>query len=157
MGNNQYFENTDEGNITGHMVKKYGKQLNSERVIAINGERGRQSELLQEGLNIIPFVRVIYDISMEPYVIIPEGKCGLLTAIDGSPLGKDLFTAPDWVTKDLNHKRDSIEQSMIDPKTFIENNGKKGPQLNILKPGEYKINTFMWDIAIVPSTAITEN
>lgn len=141
---------------TGHLTKKYGRQLEGDRVIAVNGERGRQADLLQEGLNIIPFVRVLYDIDFVPYEKISEGQVGLLTAVDGSPLGKDLFIAPDWVNPNQESKRDSIEKSMLDPKCFIENGGRKGPQLNVLKPGEYKINKYMWKVEIVDATRIPD-
>jgi len=141
---------------TGHLIKKYGTKLNGDRVIAINGERGRQSELLQEGLNFSPFIRVLYSISYVPYQKIEQGQLGLLTSVDGSPLGKDLFIASDWVSPDMEYKRDSIERNMLDPKYFILNGGKKGPQLNTLKPGEYKINKFMWNVDIVDATRVPD-
>jgi len=140
--------------MTGHLTKKYGKPLDGNRVIAINGERGRQADLLQEGLNFKPFVRVVYSIDYVNYEKIDEGQVGLLTAVDGSPMGKDLYIAPDWVTNESD--RDSIERNMLDPRYFIEHGGKKGPQLNLLKPGEYKINKFMWKVDIVDATRIPD-
>jgi hypothetical protein len=136
--------------------KKYGKELAKNRVIAINGERGRQSWVLQEGLTFSPFINVLYDITNKEYINIEEGKVGLLTAFDGTPLGKDIYIAPDWVPENMENKRDSIEMSMLDPENFIKNNGKKGPQLNVLKPGKYKINTYMWNVDIQPATRIPD-
>lgn len=178
---------------TAHLIKKYGKELPTNRVIAINGERGRQSQLLQEGLNISLFVRVLYDIEFVPYEKINEGEVGLLSAVDGTPMGKDLFIAPDWVQPvwvedtissidsnlvkknelillevltngkylvkrlyDREDKRDSIERAMLDPVNFIKNGGNQGPQLNVLKPGEYKINKYQWDVKIVPVTRVPD-
>ena len=136
--------------------KKYGKELPPDRVVAINGERGRQSWVLQEGLTFMPFINVIYDIENVPYINVEEGQVGLLTAYDGEPLDKNIYIAPDWVPKNMENKRDSIEMAMLDPKTFIESGGKKGPQLNVLKPGKYKINTYMWNVDIQPATRIPD-
>jgi len=160
---------------TAHLIKKYGSKLDGNRVIAINGERGRQAEILQEGLNISLFVNVIYDVEFVPYEIIGEGQVGLLTSVDGSPLGKDLYIAPDWLTMFSENKivkvndsvsydtvilpenrRSEIETMMLDPKYFIEHGGKKGPQLNVLRPGEYKINKYMWKVEIVDATRIPD-
>jgi regulator of protease activity HflC (stomatin/prohibitin superfamily) len=140
----------------GHLTLKYGVGLDGDRVIAINGERGRQDWVLQEGLNIKPFINVFYDIENVPYVKIEEGKTGLLTAVDGYSLDNGLFIAPDWVPTNMENKRDSIERAMLDPKTFIESGGKKGPQLNVLKPGEYKINTYMWNVDIVDAYRVPD-
>jgi len=158
---------------TAHLVKKYGNELENGRVIAVNGERGRQSDLLQEGLNISLFVRVLYDIEFVSYEKIGEGQVGLLTAVDGSPLGQDLFIAPDWITlfsdtvqvrvndsttydSIVYEDRPIVETKMLDPKYFIENGGKKGPQLNVLTPGEYKINKYQWKVEIVEATRIPD-
>jgi len=141
---------------TLHLTKKYGSELKGDRVIAVNGERGRQGRLLQEGFIFSPFIRIINDLEQVPYVKIEEGQVGLLTAVDGRPLGKDLFIAPDWVTPDMENKRDSIERSMLDVKSFLNNNGYKGPQLNVLKPGEHKINTYMFDVEIVEATRVPD-
>lgn len=140
----------------GQLTLKYGAGLDEGRVIAINGERGRQGWVLQEGLNIRPFINVLYDIENVPYVVIKQGKVGLITAADGQPLGKDLFIAPDWVPENMENSRDSIERMMLDPKFFIQNGGKKGPQLNVLKPGEYKINTYMWNVDTVDAYRVPD-
>jgi len=142
---------------TAHLTKKFGSELIDGRVIAINGERGRQSILLQEGWSFNLGIRVLNDIEFVPYEVIPEGMVGLLTAVDGAPLGKDLFIAPDWVDMFPDSiQRNDIERNMLDPKYFIENGGRKGPQLNVLTPAEYKINKFMWNVDIVPATKIPD-
>jgi len=136
--------------------KKYGTELPPDRVIAIDGERGRQSWVLQEGLSFSPFINVLYDIEDIEYVNVKEGEVGLLTAYDGDPLDKDIYIAPDWVPSNMENKRDSIEMSMLDPEFFITQGGKKGPQLNVLKPGKYKINKYMWGVDIQPATRIPD-
>jgi len=141
---------------TAHLTRNFGAELTNGRVIAINGERGRQSTLIQEGWSFNLFVRIINDVEFVPYEVIPEGMVGLLTAVDGAPLG-NLFIAPDWIEMFPDSiERNFIENNMLDPKFFIEHNGKKGPQLNVLTPAEYKINKFMWNVDIVPATKIPD-
>lgn len=152
---------------TAHMIKKYGgSHLPVGRVIAVDGEMGRQSRLLQEGINFQPFINVIYEIEQVPNVVIEPGKVGLLTSIDGIPLdqSKDEFIAPDWVSASytydglidsvLEENRTQIEKNMLDPEYFLNHNGRKGPQLNVLPPGEYKLNRYLWKVTAVPATDV---
>lgn len=44
-----------------------------------------------------------------------------------------------------------------DGRAFLENNGQKGPQAAFLTPGSYRINTFLFEIVMVPITRIQEN
>lgn len=69
---------------TAHLTKKFGVELRGDRVIAINGERGRQADMLQEGWLFSPFIEILYDIDYVPYEVISEGQVGLLKAVDGA-------------------------------------------------------------------------
>jgi len=40
--------------------------------------------------------------------------------------------------------REEIERNMLDADFFLRNGGKKGPQSNVLKPGTYAINTYLF-------------
>jgi regulator of protease activity HflC (stomatin/prohibitin superfamily) len=40
---------------------------------------------------------------------------------------------------------------------FLANHGKKGPQVGILRPGTYRINTILFNIAKAPAVKIPEN
>ena len=34
---------------------------------------------------------------------------------------------------------------MLDAETFLQNGGQRGPQLTVLTPGTYRLNTYLWD------------
>jgi uncharacterized membrane protein YqiK len=133
----------------GLVVKKYAlsgaKRLPDGRIIAINGEAGMQAKALAPGLywGMWPWQ---YAITMEAFTIIEQGKLGLVKAKDGAPmdmgrvLGKPV---------DCDKFQDAI--------AFLDNKGQKGPQAAFLTPGSYRINTFLFEIVMVPITQIHEN
>jgi len=42
--------------------------------------------------------------------------------------------------------KDEIEKRMINTEFFLKNGGRKGPQFNVLKPGKYPINPYLFDV-----------
>jgi uncharacterized membrane protein YqiK len=133
----------------GLVIKKYAlsgsKRLPDGRIIAINGEAGMQAKALAPGLywGMWPWQ---FTINMESFTIIEQGKLGLVKAKDGAPmdmgrvLGKPV---------DCDKFQDAI--------AFLDNRGQKGPQAAFLTPGSYRINTFLFEIVMVPITQIHEN
>src|ERR1700748_1874257 len=133
----------------GLVVKKYvlsgNKRLPDGRIIAINGEAGMQAKALAPGLywGMWPWQ---YGVNMEQFTIIEQGKLGLVKAKDGASmdtgrvLGKPV---------DCDKFQDAI--------AFLDNKGQKGPQAAFLTPGSYRINTFLFEIEMVPVTQIHEN
>ncbi len=78
------FVDADE---TGHRVKIYfGGDLKDGAIIAAQGEKGPQAEILPPGFQFEPFLNILYDVTMKQVVVIPEGRYGLLLAQDGRPL-----------------------------------------------------------------------
>ncbi|MHC4553651.1 MAG: SPFH domain-containing protein, partial [Planctomycetota bacterium] len=83
----------------------------------------------------------LYKISKQKDIVITDGMVGLMTAKDGLALPPDTVYAPEWENPD----------KMVDAKYFLtEGQGNKGPQLTVLKPGNYKINTALFEIKMVP-------
>ena len=75
---------------TGHLVRIYlGDDLKKGAIIATSGEKGPQAEFLPPGFHPQPFLRVLYDVTMEDVVEIPAGSYGYLVARDGRPLRTD--------------------------------------------------------------------
>lgn len=154
----------------GLLYQKFGGVSNTTGNIAADGENGRQARILSEGMNFKAFVNVINDVTTVPTVKIADGQMGLLTAKDGLPLPAGEYIAPDWVTVaeeriaeergvdpseiNLESKRDSIEKAMLDATNFLTYGGQKGPQLNVLRPGEHKINTYLFDVELVNATEV---
>ncbi|MEO6850234.1 MAG: flotillin family protein, partial [Mucilaginibacter sp.] len=133
----------------GLVVKKFvlsgNKRLPDGRIIATNGEAGMQAKALAPGLywKMWPWQ---YSIDMAPFTIIEQDKLGLVKARDGAP-----FDTGRVLGKPVPCDR------FQDASAFLESNGQKGPQAAFLTPGSYRINTFLFDVEMVPITQIQEN
>jgi len=141
----------------GHMKRIYGgDNMPSSQVIAAPWQKGAQARVLTPGFKFMPFVKVFYDIEELPLVSIPEGSYGFLVAFDGAPLRNGQYLADDWPETDF--------QKMIDAEYFLGfeggedaykgARGQKGAQLAVLKPGQYRINRYLFEIKQGESTNI---
>jgi len=120
----------------------FGRKMPKGRVIAMSNEVGVQARTLGPGLNImIPF---IYKTRKMSFTFIAEDQVGIVESIDGNsiPPGK-IFAkvAPD-------------HNSFQDAEAFLKNGGEKGPQIQILAPGTYRINLVLFKIKTVPAIVI---
>jgi uncharacterized membrane protein YqiK len=133
----------------GLVTKKFvlfGKQeLPEGRIVATNGEAGFQAQTLAPGIYFWKWVWQ-YEITFQPFTIIPTGQIGLILAKDG----KELETG-----RILSRKVDC--DSFQDAKKFLENGGRKGRQTAIIAPGSYRINTFLFEIEVHDMTNIPDN
>lgn len=114
------------------------------RVIAMKGEIGIYARTLGPGLHLlIPF---LYKSKKISFTIIGENEVGLVECIDGNsiPAGK-IFAkvAP-------NH------DSFQDGEAFLMNGGEKGPQIQILPPGIFRINSVLFKVKNIPSVVINK-
>ena len=115
--------------------KIYGiSSLAGEHIIATNGEKGPQAEILTPGWHPWFLVNVIYQVENKKVISIPSGKFGSLNAKDGVPLRPDQFLAD---TFPPGHELD-----MLDAEYFLTHGGQRGPQTAILTPGNYRLNTL---------------
>src|SRR5215469_3456733 len=74
--------------------KIYGTtSLPGQHIIATDGEKGPQAEILTPGWHPWFLVKVIYQVESKKVVSIPSGKYGFLNAKDGAPLRPDQFLA----------------------------------------------------------------
>lgn len=126
---------------TGHLKRIFmASDLPAGRIIATDGEKGPQADVLGPGFHFIPFVKVLYEVEELPVINIKEGSLGFLTAKDGSPLRDGQFIANEWPEKDF--------KSMLDAKYFLtEGKGQKGPQLTVLPPGKYRLNHYLFNVS----------
>src|SRR5439155_21715388 len=81
-------------------------------------------------------------------VSIPSGKYGFLNAKDGKPLRPDQFLADAFPP--------AHELDMLDAEYFLTHAGQRGPQTTILTPGSYRLNTYLWDLAIYNAVDVAE-
>src|SRR5207244_8570186 len=119
-----------------------------EHIIATNGEKGPQAEILAPGWHPWFLVNVIYQVENKKVVSIPSGKYGFLNAKDGAPLRPDQFLADAFPP---GHELD-----MLDAEYFLKHAGQRGPQTTILTPGNYRLNTYLWDLAIYNAVDVAE-
>ncbi len=121
--------------------KIYGTtSLPGEHIIATNGEKGPQAEILTPGWHPWFLVNVIYQVENKKVISIPSGKYGFLNAKDGAPLRPDQYLADAFPAE---HELD-----MLDAQYFLTHGGQRGPQTTILTPGNYRLNTYLWDVSI---------
>src|SRR6516164_597735 len=129
--------------------KIYGTtSLPGEHIIAANGEKGPQAEILTPGWHPWFLVNVIYQVENKKIVSIPSGKYGFLNAKDGAPLRPDQYLADAFPAE---HELD-----MLDAEYFLTHGGQRGPQTTILTPGSYRLNTYLWDLSIYNAVDVAE-
>ena len=121
------------------------KQLPEGRIIATRGEAGFQAQTLAPGIYFWYWFWQ-YDITLQPFIVVPNGKIGLLLARDG----KELETGRVLARK---VECDSFQNAEL----FMNNGGRKGRQTAVLTAGTFRINTFLFEVVISEMTAIHEN
>ena len=133
----------------GLVTKKFklvGKQaLPPGRIIATDGEAGFQAQTLAPGVYFKKWFWQ-YDITFQPFTVIPTGKIGLVLARDGGELETGSILA-----------RKVPSDSFQDAEAFLRNGGRKGRQTAIMTPGSYRINTFLFDVEITDMISIPDN
>ncbi len=129
------------GTQVGIVEKKLGGgKMPAGRVIAFDRENGIQAQVLSPGWHFF-YWPWQYSIKKVPWTEIDEGKIGLITAKDGRTLPPNTIYAPEWDEPD----------KMIGAEYFLgDGKGFKGPQLTVLKPGAYRINTALFEVKQVP-------
>lgn len=137
-------------NMIGLVTKKFvllgsHKELPDGRIIATRGEAGFQAKALAPGLywRMWPWQ---YQVTMQPFTIIPEGKIGLILANDGAEIPTGAI---------LGRRVDS--DNFQDAEKFLNNGGQKGRQTSYITAGTYRINLFAFTVTITDMIIINEN
>ena len=91
------------------------------------GVKGIQLRTLPPGL--WPIHPYLFRVSVAKATMIPQGKVGVVTAADGAPLDAGRLLG----------KSISDHRNFQDAEQFIASGGQKGPQVDILTPGVYRI------------------
>lgn len=133
----------------GLVTKKYvlmgNQELPEGRILATEGEAGFQAQTLAPGVYFGKWAWQ-YDISFQPFTVIPTGKIGLVLARDGAELETGLILG-----------RKVPCDSFQDASAFLKNGGRKGRQTAIITPGSYRINTFLFEVEVTDMTTIPDN
>jgi regulator of protease activity HflC (stomatin/prohibitin superfamily) len=132
-------------NQVGILTKNmFGKKMPEGQIIARHGEIGVQASTLMPGL--YWRLPIIWSFTKVPVVTVDIASVGIVESIDGEPLPKGRVLA------------DEVECNQFqDAEMFLANHGKKGPQVGILRPGTYRINSILFKISLAPAIKIEEN
>jgi uncharacterized membrane protein YqiK len=114
-------------------------------IIALHGEAGYQADQLAPGLHFFLWPWQ-YHIALEPFVTITEGSLGVVESKDGHPLSGGRVLAKKVECNSFQNARQ-----------FLENGGERGPQITIIPPGTYRINTALFSVVEEPVTEIPDN
>jgi uncharacterized membrane protein YqiK len=122
------------------------------------GVKGIQLRTLPPGL--WPIHPYLFRVSIAKATLVPQGKVGVLTAADGGPLDPGRLLG----------KAISDHRNFQDAEQFIASSGQKGPQVDILTPGVYRILTQsgsiegsseakpgLFNVRLFDATVINEN
>jgi uncharacterized membrane protein YqiK len=124
--------------------KYFGRAMPQGRVIAASNEVGIQARTLGPGLHLlIPF---LYSVRKFPFTTIDQKEVGILESIDGDPLPPGKIFAKVV----LGHN------AFQDGESFMKNGGQKGPQIEILPPGTYRINPVLFNVRKVSAVIIDQ-
>ncbi|HBA60686.1 MAG TPA: hypothetical protein DCZ92_07680 [Elusimicrobia bacterium] len=122
-----------------------GRNMPLGRVVAMPNEVGIQARILPPGLHfLIPF---LYRVEKHPMVDIGENEVGLVESIDGVPVEPGKIFGP------VTEGHDLFQEGEL----FLRNNGSKGPQVQILPPGLYRINPYLFKVLKTPLIRIPNN
>jgi uncharacterized membrane protein YqiK len=137
-------------NRLGLVTKKFvlfgaNRSLPDGRIIATKGEAGFQGKTLAPGLywGMWPWQ---YGVSMQPFLVIPEGNIGLVLSNDGAEIPTGAI---------LGRKVES--DNFQDAVSFLNNGGQKGRQTSYITAGTYRINSFAFTVTVSPMVIIHEN
>lgn len=123
----------------------FGKSIPEGRVVAMSDEVGIQARTLGPGMHfLIPF---LYRITKAPLTVIEEDEVGLIDSIDGGPVQTGRIFAQAFKEHNL----------FQDGEAFLKFNGQKGPQIQILPPGSYRINPYLFRITKINAIKIGNN
>jgi regulator of protease activity HflC (stomatin/prohibitin superfamily) len=126
-----------EDNQGGLVIRKFGSDLQSGKIIATNGEKGPQAKILPSGWH-FGYPPWLYNLESVDNINIPQGKIGIVTARDGSPLPAGDIFGREW----------DSPSDMLDAEVFLNNGGERGPQLTVLPPGQYRYNPRLFNIEL---------
>jgi uncharacterized membrane protein YqiK len=111
-------------------------------IIALNGEAGYQADTLPPGLQfgLWPWQ---YTVELVEFFSIPPNKVGCVESRDGKPQASGKIIAQQVPCN-----------SFQDARAFLENGGERGPQMEIIPPGTYRINTLLFAVSLFDAIII---
>ncbi len=121
------------------------KALPDGSIIALRGEAGLQADALPPGVHfwLWPWQ---YSVERQVFITIGPGSIGVVEARDGKPLQGGRVLG-----------RQVSCDSFQDARAFLTQGGERGPQITIIPPGTYRINTSLFTVALAPVIEVPDN
>jgi uncharacterized membrane protein YqiK len=118
------------------------RRLPDGRIVALNGEAGFQADTLAPGLHIglWPWQ---YTVEIVRFLTVPPGKVGLVESCDGQPLPSGRIVA-----------REVPCDSFQDARAFLEKEGERGPQMAVIPPGTYRVNSLLFTVTLADAVIV---
>jgi uncharacterized membrane protein YqiK len=114
-------------------------------IVALNGEAGLQADTLAPGIHFGLWAWQ-YAVTLAPFTTIDKGQIGIVEARDGKALSSGRVLA---------HAVDC--NSFQDTRAFLASGGERGPQISIIPPGTYRINSAMFTVFAAEVLEIPDN
>lgn len=114
-------------------------------IIALEKEAGIQADTLPPGVHfwLWPWQ---FEVIRQPFTTIPEGQIGIVESRDGKSLSNGRVLA-----------KKVESNSFQDARTFLTNGGERGPQIAVIPPGTYRINTALFSVTRSNVLEIADN
>jgi uncharacterized membrane protein YqiK len=134
----------------GIVNKKYvvvgtHRTLPAGTIIALSGEAGLQADALPPGLHfgLWPWQFIV---TLQKFITINQDTIGVVEARDGHPLkdGRVLARRVDC-------------NSFQDARAFLQSGGERGPQITVIPPGTYRINTALFNVQAAKVLEVPDN
>jgi len=119
---------------SGLVVKRFGPQLPSGRIIAIDGEAGYQGRMLTPSWY-FGLWRWKYRIEKVPVVVVKPGEIALVVAADGAAIPSERVLGKSVPCDNFQ-----------DADAFLRSGGERGRQSAFLTAGTYRINPAVFEI-----------
>jgi uncharacterized membrane protein YqiK len=133
------------GRIFARVVPGHNLFQDGEAFLRNGGEKGPQISVLPPGsYRINP---VLFRVRKVPVTVIDRGRVGLVTSMDGAGIPPGRLLA----------QRVAGHHNFEDGQRFLEAGGQKGPQIDILLPGTYRVNSDLFRLDVRDATVIPPN
>ncbi len=126
----------------GVLIKKmFGQKMPEGQIIARRGEIGIHAGTLMPGL----YWRnpITWAVEKDKVTQIDSEEIGVVESVDGEPVPMGRLLGEEIACNTYQ-----------DARAFLDGGGRKGPQVAILRPGTYRINTKVFTVAKHPVTSV---
>jgi uncharacterized membrane protein YqiK len=114
-------------------------------IVALSREAGLQADTLAPGIHFGLWVWQ-YAVYKMPFTTIDKNHIGIVEARDGHPLSGGRVLAR---TVECN--------SFQDARAFLTGGGERGPQISVIPPGTYRINTALFQVTMEDVLEVPDN